>query len=101
MEEFVEKQYGENERFQRDPVTPTANTVYLRVKSEQVKGILGTKYAVPQGFVGLVEEKDGKSKVLMPGEETSGDFTAHLVRDRDAKRRNHHQSRHYWQQIGR
>ncbi|MCB9932122.1 MAG: hypothetical protein H6841_01730 [Planctomycetes bacterium] len=85
MEEFVEKQYGEQERFQRDPVTPTANTVYLRVKSEQVKGILGSKYAVPQGFVGLVEEKGGKSKVLMPGEETAGEFTAHLLRDRDVR----------------
>ncbi|MCB9895020.1 MAG: hypothetical protein H6839_11270 [Planctomycetes bacterium] len=85
MEEFVEKQYGENERFQRDPVTPTANTVYLRVKSEQVKGLLGTKYSVPQGFVGLIEEKDGKSKVLMPGEETGGEFTAHLLRDRDVR----------------
>lgn len=85
MEEFVEKQYGETERFQRDPVTPTANTVYLRVKSEQVKGILGSKYAVPQGFVGLVEEKGGKSKVLMPGEETAGEFTAHLLRDRDVR----------------
>ncbi|MCA8913944.1 MAG: hypothetical protein KDB90_00930 [Planctomycetes bacterium] len=85
MEEMVEKQYGENERFQRDPVTPTANTVYLRVKSEQVKGLLGTKYSVPQGFVGLVEEKDGKSRVLMPGEETAGEFTAHLVRDRDVR----------------
>jgi hypothetical protein len=85
MEEFVEKQYGEAERFQRDPVTPTANTVYLRVKSEQVKGILGAKYAVPQGFVGLVEEKGGKSKVLMPGEETGGEFTAHLLRDRDVR----------------
>lgn len=85
MEEFVEKQYGEQERFQRDPVTPTANTVYLRVKSEQVKGLLGSKYAVPQGFVSLIEEKGGKSKILMPGEETSGDFTAHLIRDRDVR----------------
>ena len=85
MEEFVEKQYGETERFQRDPVTPTANTVYLRVKSEQVKGLLGTKYAVPQGFVALIEDKEGKSKVLMPGEESGGEFTAHLVRDRDIR----------------
>lgn len=85
MEEFVEKSYGETERFQRDPVTPTANTVYLRVKSEQVKGILGSKYAVPQGFVSLVKEKDGRSKVLLPGEETGGEFTAHLIRDRDVR----------------
>lgn len=85
MEEFVEKQYGENERFQRDPVTPTANTVYLKVKSEQVKGILGSKYSVPQGFISLLEEKDGKHKVLMPGEEAGGDFTAHLLRDRDVR----------------
>lgn len=85
MEEFVEKQYGEQERFQRDPVTPTANTVYLKVKSEQVKGILGSKYAVPQGFISLLEEKDGRRKVLMPGEEAGGEFTAHLVRDRDVR----------------
>ncbi|MCA8918875.1 MAG: hypothetical protein KDB32_07340 [Planctomycetes bacterium] len=85
MEEFVEKQYGESERFQRDPVTPTANTVYLRVKSEQVKGLLGSKYSVPPGFVSLIEEKGGKSKVLMPGEETGGEFTAHLIRDRDVR----------------
>lgn len=85
MEEFVEKQYGENERFQRDPVTPTANTVYLKVKSEQVKGILGSKYSVPQGFISLLEEKDGKHRVLMPGEEAGGEFTAHLVRDRDVR----------------
>lgn len=85
MEEFVEKQYGEGERFQRDPVTPTASTVYLRVQSEQVRGILGSKYAVPQGFVGLVQDKAGKSKVLMPGEESGGEFTAHLIRDRDVR----------------
>ncbi len=85
MEEFVEKEYSQAERFQRDPVTPTAQTVYLRVKSEQVKGILGSKYSVPQGFIGLIKEKSGASKVLMPGEETAGEFTAHLVRDRDVR----------------
>lgn len=85
MEEFVEKEYSQTERFQRDPVAPTAQTVYLRVKSEQVKGILGSKYAVPQGFVALVKEKSGAGKVLMPGEEAGGEFTAHLLRDRDVR----------------
>ncbi len=85
MEEFVEKEYNETDRFQRDPVTPTANTVYLKVKSEQVKGLLGSKYAIPQGFVALVKDKSGSNKVLMPGEESAGEFTAHLVRDRDVR----------------
>lgn len=85
MEEFVEKQYDQRERFQQDPVSPTANTVYLQVKSEQVKGLLGSKYAVPAGFVAMVKDKSGKQKVLMPGEEAGGEFTAHLVRDRDVR----------------
>ena len=55
------------------------------MKSEQVKGILGSKYNVPQGFISLLEEKDGKHRVLMPGEEAGGEFTAHLVRDRDVR----------------
>lgn len=85
MEEFVEKQYDQRERFQQDPVSPTASTVYLQVKSEQVKGLLGSKYAVPAGFVAMVKDKAGKQKVLMPGEEAGGEFTAHLVRDRDVR----------------
>lgn len=83
-EEFIEKQ-PQAERYVRDPVAPTVNTVYLRVKSEQVKGLLGSKYAVPQGFMGLVKDQAGKSKLLFPGEEASGDFTLHLVRDRDVR----------------
>lgn len=85
MEEFVEQSYGENERFQRDPLTPTANTVYLRVKSEQTKGLLGSKYAIPSGYVALVSNKSGHETVLMPGEEANGEFTAHLVRDSDVR----------------
>ncbi|MEE9311777.1 MAG: hypothetical protein V3V10_05120, partial [Planctomycetota bacterium] len=85
MEEFVEKLYDENERFQRDPLKPTANTVYLRVNSEQTKGLLGSKYAIPTGYVGLVKDKTGNETVLMPGEEASGDFTAHLVRDAEVR----------------
>lgn len=86
-EEFLEKSPGERERerFQRDPVSPTVNTVYLRVKSDQVKGILGSKYAVPQGFMGLVKDAAGKGKLLFPGEEATGDFTLHLLRDRDVR----------------
>ncbi|MHC4840587.1 MAG: SPFH domain-containing protein [Planctomycetota bacterium] len=85
MEEFVEKTYGENERFQRDPLKPTANTVYLRVKSEQAKGLLGTKYAIPGGYVGLVKDKNGVETVMLPGEEAAGEFTAHLVRDSEVR----------------
>src|SRR5262245_23797924 len=85
-EEFLEKQPEQKpERFQRDPVAPTVNTVYLRVKSEQVKGLLGSRYAVPQGFMGLAKDVSGKSKLLFPGEEATGDFTLHLVRDRDVR----------------
>ena len=83
-EEFIEKQ-PQAERFVRDPIAPTVNTVYLRVKSEQVKGLLGSKYAVPQGFMGLSKDLQGKSKLLFPGEEATGDFTLHLVRDRDIR----------------
>ena len=83
-EEFLEKQ-PQAERFVRDPIAPTVNTVYLRVKSEQVKGLLGSKYAVPQGFMGLSKDLQGKSKLLFPGEEATGDFTLHLVRDRDIR----------------
>ncbi|MCF6227619.1 MAG: hypothetical protein L3J82_02990 [Planctomycetes bacterium] len=85
MEEFVEKLYDENERFQRDPLKPTANTVYLRVNSEQTKGLLGSKYAIPTGYVGLVKDKSGNETVLMPGEEANGEFTAHLVRDAEVR----------------
>lgn len=84
-EEFIEKSKEQAERFQRDPLNPTANTVYLRVKSDQVRGILGAKYAVPQGFVGLLRDAQGKSRVLFPGEEASGDFTLHLLRDREVR----------------
>lgn len=84
-EEFIEKQPEQKERYVRDPVSPTVNTVYLRVKSEQVKGLLGSKYAVPQGFMGLVKDVQGKGKLLFPGEEATGDFTLHLVRDRDVR----------------
>ncbi len=85
-EEFLEKQPEQKqERFVRDPIAPTVNTVYLRVKSEQVKGLLGSKYAVPQGFMGLSKDLQGKSKLLFPGEEATGDFTLHLVRDRDVR----------------
>ena len=83
-EEFLEKEQ-QPERFVRDPVAPTVNTVYLRVKSEQVKGILGSKYAVPAGFMALSKDASGKSKMLFPGEEATGDFTLHLVRDRDVR----------------
>jgi hypothetical protein len=85
MEEFVEREYSQRDSLERDPVTPTANTVYLRVKNSEVKSLLGSKYAIPQGFVGLVKDRKGSSKVMMPGEETSGEFTAHLVRDRDVR----------------
>lgn len=85
-EEFLEKQPEQKqERYVRDPIAPTVNTVYLRVKSEQVKGLLGSKYAVPQGFMGLSKDVAGKSKLLFPGEEATGDFTLHLVRDRDIR----------------
>ncbi|MCC6464493.1 MAG: hypothetical protein IT463_04045 [Planctomycetes bacterium] len=70
---------------QRDPASPTVNTVYLRVKSEQVKGLLGTKYAVPQGFIGLMQDKSGREQVMFPGEEAAGEFTVHLVRDREVR----------------
>lgn len=85
MEELNERESSQSERFRRDPANPSANTVYLQVKSEQVKGLLGSKYAVPQGFVGLIKEKGGGTKVLMPGEESGGEFTAHLVRDREVR----------------
>jgi hypothetical protein len=85
VEEFVEREYNQRDSLERDPVTPTANTVYLRVKNTEVKSLLGSKYAVPQGFVGLVKDRKGGSKVMLPGEETSGEFTAHLVRDRDVR----------------
>lgn len=82
MEEFLERQTPEK---LRDSVAPSTNTVYLQVKSEQVKGLLGTRYAVPSGFIGLLNEKGGRSKVMLPGEEAGGDFTIHLVRDRDVR----------------
>lgn len=84
MEE-LEKQYSPEQQKLRDSVVPSANTVYLQIKSEQVKGLLGTKYAVPAGFVGVVNEKSGRTKVMLPGEEAGGDFTIHLVRDRDVR----------------
>lgn len=84
MEE-LEKQYSPEQQKLRESVAPSANTVYLQVKSEQVKGILGTKYAVPAGFVGLVNEKGGRSRVMLPGEEAGGEFTMHLVRDREVR----------------
>lgn len=84
MEE-LERQYSPEQQKQRDSVAPSANTVYLQIKSEQVKGLLGTKYAVPAGFVGVVNEKGGRTKVMLPGEEAGGDFTIHLVRDRDVR----------------
>lgn len=82
MEEFLEKHSPEK---LRDSVAPSTNTVYLQVKSEQVKGLLGTRYAVPAGFVGVLNEKAGRSRVMLPGEEAGGDFTIHLVRDRDVR----------------
>lgn len=85
MEEFVDKSWNPEQQKLRDSVAPSANTVYLQVKSEQVKGLLGTKYAVPSGFVGVVNEKSGRSRVMLPGEEAGGDFTIHLVRDRDVR----------------
>ncbi|MCC6574837.1 MAG: hypothetical protein IT462_13745 [Planctomycetes bacterium] len=84
-EEFLEKSREQGERFQRDPLNPTVNTVYLRVKSDQVRGILGSKYAVPSGFVALLQDTQGKKRVLMPGEEATGDFTLHLLRDREVR----------------
>lgn len=82
MEEFLEKHAPEK---LRDSIAPSTNTVYLQVKSEQVKGLLGTRYAVPPGFVGVLNEKGGRSRVLLPGEEAGGEFTIHLVRDRDVR----------------
>jgi len=84
MEE-LEKQYSPEQQKLRESVVPSANTVYLQVKSEQVKGLLGTKYAVPSGFVGVVNEKSGRTRVMLPGEEAGGDFTIHLVRDREVR----------------
>lgn len=84
MEE-LEKQYSPEAQKQRETVAPSANTVYLQVRSEQVKGILGTRYAVPAGFVGVLHEKAGRTRVMLPGEEAGGDFTMHLVRDRDVR----------------
>ncbi len=84
MEQFKERQ-PEPRNEQKTLTKPTASTVFLEIDSKRTKGILGSKYSVPNGFLGVMVAKDGSERILYPGEEATGDFKLKLVRDRDVR----------------